>query len=210
MLLAAELREALGVPGLSVEQTLPFRDKERMKQVLDAAGIRTPRHLPRDHDGRLLGSRRAHRLSADPQADRRRGLGGHVPRAMTPTSSRDALPRLAARAEVSVEEFIDGEEFTFDTVYDRRQHRLLQHRLVPAAAAASRARNEWISPQVIALRDVDRADARGRRAHGPRGAPRARVPVPASRTWSGTARPTAKSCSARSARARRARTRSIR
>ena len=29
---------------MTVEQTLPFRDKELMKQVLDAAGIRTPRH----------------------------------------------------------------------------------------------------------------------------------------------------------------------
>ncbi|MCI0584743.1 MAG: hypothetical protein L0227_17965, partial [Chloroflexi bacterium] len=44
MLLAARLREALGVPGLSVEETVPFRDKEIMKRVLDAAGIRTPRH----------------------------------------------------------------------------------------------------------------------------------------------------------------------
>src|SRR5580700_2517341 len=44
MVLAARIREALGVPGMTVEQTIPFRDKERMKQVLDAAGIRTPHH----------------------------------------------------------------------------------------------------------------------------------------------------------------------
>ena len=44
MILAARLREMLGVPGPTVEQTLPFRDKEIMKDVLDAAGIRTPRH----------------------------------------------------------------------------------------------------------------------------------------------------------------------
>ena len=30
---------------MTVEQTMPFRDKELMKQVLDAAGIRTPRHV---------------------------------------------------------------------------------------------------------------------------------------------------------------------
>ena len=29
---------------MTVAETVPFRDKERMKQVLDAAGIRTPRH----------------------------------------------------------------------------------------------------------------------------------------------------------------------
>src|SRR5205823_2778940 len=44
MILAARLRAALELPGMTVEETLPFRDKERMKQVLDAAGIRTPRH----------------------------------------------------------------------------------------------------------------------------------------------------------------------
>ena len=44
MLLAAGLREALGLPGMTVEQTVPFRDKEVMKQVLDRAGLRTPRH----------------------------------------------------------------------------------------------------------------------------------------------------------------------
>src|SRR6185295_3496367 len=44
MVLAARIREDIGLPGMTVEQTLPFRDKELMKQVLDAAGIRTPRH----------------------------------------------------------------------------------------------------------------------------------------------------------------------
>ena len=42
ILLAARLRETFGVPGLNVEQAQRFRDKELMKQALDAAGIRTP------------------------------------------------------------------------------------------------------------------------------------------------------------------------
>ena len=33
MVLAAQLREALGIPGLNVEQTIPFRDKERMVSI---------------------------------------------------------------------------------------------------------------------------------------------------------------------------------
>src|SRR5919202_964716 len=45
MILAARIREAFGLPGMTVEQTVPFRDKERMKQVLDAAGILTPWHV---------------------------------------------------------------------------------------------------------------------------------------------------------------------
>src|SRR5215213_6265481 len=45
MVLAGRIRESFGLPGMTVEQTLPFRDQERMKQVLDAAGIRTPWHV---------------------------------------------------------------------------------------------------------------------------------------------------------------------
>src|SRR5262245_30036968 len=45
VVLAARIREHLGIPGMSVEQATWFRDKELMKQVLDAAGIRTPRHV---------------------------------------------------------------------------------------------------------------------------------------------------------------------
>ena len=41
MMLAARLREELGLPGLTVAQTVPFRDKERMKQLL---GRRGPPH----------------------------------------------------------------------------------------------------------------------------------------------------------------------
>ena len=44
VILAARIRERLGLPGLTVEKTIPFRDKEVMKRVLDAAGIRTPHH----------------------------------------------------------------------------------------------------------------------------------------------------------------------
>ncbi|MEM9058107.1 MAG: hypothetical protein AAGD86_11555, partial [Pseudomonadota bacterium] len=40
MLLAARMRERLDLPGMTVAETEPFRDKEKMKQVLDAAGVR--------------------------------------------------------------------------------------------------------------------------------------------------------------------------
>ncbi|MDX1554879.1 MAG: hypothetical protein R3212_02525, partial [Xanthomonadales bacterium] len=44
MTLAAQLREALEIGGMHTAQTELFRDKEKMKQALDAAGLRTPRH----------------------------------------------------------------------------------------------------------------------------------------------------------------------
>ena len=87
MLLAARLRETLGVPGMSVEQTVPFRDKEVMKQVLDRGGHPHPASrgaaAPRTRCGRR---RSTGRLPAHRQAHRRGGLA-RTPIAWTPPSS---------------------------------------------------------------------------------------------------------------------------
>lgn len=40
----AQVREWLGIPGMSVETALNFRDKDRMKDVFDRAGIPCARH----------------------------------------------------------------------------------------------------------------------------------------------------------------------
>ncbi len=56
--------------------------------------------------------------------------------------------------ELSVEEFIDGEEYTFDTVSIAGQpayYNIAWYRPRPLKARSE----EWISPQVIALRDPD-------------------------------------------------------
>ena len=136
MILAARIREAFGLPGMTVEQTVPFRDKERMKRVLDAAGIRTPWHVSATHRRRRLGGRRADRLPAHRQADRRRRLGRHLPgrlrRGARPTCCRCC----GTCREVSVEEFVDGEEFTFDTICADGEILFEHVLLVPAAAAA--------------------------------------------------------------------------
>src|SRR5688572_12935960 len=44
VVLAGRVREALGVPGLSAEQSVPLRDKVAMKDVIEKAGLRTPKH----------------------------------------------------------------------------------------------------------------------------------------------------------------------
>jgi len=43
LLTAARVREALGVPGPTVDQVLPYRDKAAMKAAVAAHGLRTPR-----------------------------------------------------------------------------------------------------------------------------------------------------------------------
>ena len=111
MIVAARIREALGVPGMTVEETVPFRDKERMKQLLDAAGIRTPRHARARSVAEVRAAIEAHRLPGDPQADRRRRLGRHATAWTITRALERALAQLGHVDEVSVEEFIDGEEY---------------------------------------------------------------------------------------------------
>ncbi len=153
MLLAARLREALGLPGLTVAETIPFRDKSSMKQVLDDAGIRTPRHRRATTQDQVrqgveeigypicikpiagAGSADTYRVDDDEQLEDVLAKTGHVP-------------------EVSVEEFIEGEEYTFDTICSGGQihfYNVAWYRPRPLIARSE----EWISPQTISLRNVE-------------------------------------------------------
>ena len=153
MVLAARLREALGVPGLGVADTIPFRDKEAMKLKLDAAGIRTPRHVAATSVGAVWEA--AERIGFPVIVKPIAGAGSaDTYRCDSPDELRDVLPRVAHVPSVSVEEFIDGEEYTFDTVtIDGRiaYYNVAWYRPRPLIARS----NEWISPQVVALRDPD-------------------------------------------------------
>ncbi len=152
VMLAAELRELLAVPGLDVARTLPFRDKERMKRMLDAAGIRTPRHLEARTatECRAAAEQIGFPLVIKPIA----GAGSaDTWRVEDAAGLEAALARLRHVAVVSVEEFIDGEEYTFDTITIGGRiayYNVAWYRPRPLVARTE----EWISPQVIALRDV--------------------------------------------------------
>ena len=164
MLLAARLRETLGVPGLDVEATVPFRDKEAMKQKLDAAGIRTPRHVAASSVAECWDAAAAigFPVILKPIA----GAGSaDTWRCNDEDELRSVLPRIAHVPTVSVEEFVDGEEFTFDTVTidgEVRYYNVAWYRPRPLIARS----NEWISPQVVALRDPDAAELAGGVAMG--------------------------------------------
>ncbi len=153
MLLAAKLREALGVPGMTVEETVPLRDKEIMKQKLDEAGIRTPKH--------------ARAVTAEQVREFTAAIG--YPVIVKPIDGagsadtyclrsdedlEDALKLIGHVEQVSVEEFIEGEEYTFDTVCANGEvlfHNVAWYRPKPLVARL----NEWISPQALCLRDTD-------------------------------------------------------
>ncbi len=151
--LAAALREALGLPGLTVAQTVPFRDKETMKQVLDAAGIRTPHHyrVRTSEEARQAVEKIGYPVIVKPIA------GAGATDTYRIDSDRDMEQAIAAVRhveEVSVEEFVEGEEFTFDTICSGGQvhyFNMMWYRPRPLEGKLE----EWISPQAIALRDVD-------------------------------------------------------
>jgi formate-dependent phosphoribosylglycinamide formyltransferase (GAR transformylase) len=152
MILAARIRETFGLPGLSVEQTLPFRDKEAMKRTLDAAGIRTPWHVSARSVAEVWAAAEkvGYPLIVKPIA----GAGSaDTYRVDSDSQLTDVLPLLRHVSEVSVEEFVDGEEFTFDTICAGGQI-LFEHVLWYRPRPLQMRMHEWVSPVSISLRDL--------------------------------------------------------
>ena len=164
MILAAHIREAFGLPGMTIEQTVPFRDKERMKQVLDAAGIRTPWHVAATSVAAVweAAERIGFPLIVKPIA----GAGSaDTYRVDSSTELADVLPLLRHVPEVSVEEFIDAEELTFDTVCANGEilfENVMWYRPRPLQMRL----HEWVSPVSIVLRDLAVPELSGGRDMG--------------------------------------------
>jgi hypothetical protein len=164
MILAARIRELFGVPGMTVEQTVPFRDKERMKQAIDAAGIRTPWHVSATTVAAVweAAERVGYPLIVKPIA----GAGSaDTYRVDSAQELAEVLPLLRHVPEVSVEEFIDGEEFTYDTVCGDGSilfDNIMWYRPRPLQMKM----HEWISPVSIVLRDLTVPDLQGGRQMG--------------------------------------------
>ena len=156
IMLAAELRQHFGIPGLSVAQAHRFRDKEAMKKALDDAGIRTPRHVAAGSVAEVWDAVQnfGYPVILKPIA----GAGSaDTYRINSNDELRSVLPRLRHVPTVSVEEFVDGEEYTFDTITidgHIAYYNVAWYRPRPLIARS----NEWISPQVIALRDVSQPE----------------------------------------------------
>lgn len=159
IMLAAELRQYFGVPGLDTGAAKLFRDKEAMKVALDAAAIRTPKHVATNS---VAGCWEAVEEIGFPVILKPIAGAGSADtyRVNNKDDLRSVLPRLRHVETVSVEEFVDGEEFTFDTITINGEiayYNIAWYRPRPLVARS----NEWISPQVIALRDVDQPDLAG-------------------------------------------------
>jgi len=152
MLLAARLREAFSVPGMTVAETLPFRDKETMKSVVERAGLRVPRHgrATTSSEAREVIERVGYPAIVKPIA----GAGSkHTYRCDDQEDFEGALQRTRQISELSIEEYVDGEELTFDTVC--AEGRVLYDNVAwYRPKPLEMAQNPWISMQNVVLRDT--------------------------------------------------------
>jgi hypothetical protein len=163
----AQVRAALGIAGMDVETARNFRDKERMKDVFDRAGVPCARHRLIDSASAAeaffsevgfpvvakppsgSGTRDTFRLDDPTQA-------GEWLRWSPPEPGRPTL----------LEEFITGEEHAFDCVF-LEGHPVFWNisRYHPAPLAVME--NPWIQWAVILPRDIDGPEYEGISHFGP-------------------------------------------
>lgn len=153
VILAAKLREELGTPGMTVEEVMPFRDKDIMKEVVAKAGIRTPMHKGAKN---AQGVRAAVKKIGYPVIIKPIAGAGSMDtyRVDNAEQLKEVIAKLGHVDHVNVEEFIDGEEYTYDTIcVDGKMlyKNIGYYRPRPLTARSE----EWISPQTLCLRDLD-------------------------------------------------------
>jgi biotin carboxylase len=152
VLTAARLRERFGVPGMSVDAVRGFRDKQLMKERVAAAGLRVPRSA---RVRTLLEARAAAEQIGFPLVLKPIAGAGSADtyRVDTAAELEATLARMGHVVEASCEEFIDGEEYTYDTVCigGRPAFQNVAQYLPKPLIARS---NEWISPVIITVRDL--------------------------------------------------------
>jgi biotin carboxylase len=164
VILAARLRERLGVKGQDVAQATLFRDKDAMKQAVAKAGIRTPKHRRATNAAEC--QRAAEQIGFPVIVKPIAGAGSADTFRVNSRLELDAvLARLGQARDVNVEEFIEAVEYTFDTICINGKiafWNLCLYRPRPLIAR----QEEWISPQTIALRDVEADHLKGGREMG--------------------------------------------
>ncbi|MDQ3037211.1 MAG: ATP-grasp domain-containing protein [Myxococcota bacterium] len=152
VLLAARLRERWGLPGMSYETVRGFRDKQLMKERVAAAGLRVPR------------SQRIRTASQAREAAERFGYPAIIKpisgagsadtyRVASSAELETALAKMGHVIEASVEEYVEGEEYTYDTVSIGGVpvfENVAQYLPKPLEARS----HEWVSPVIITVRDM--------------------------------------------------------
>ena len=163
----AQVREGLGIEGMDVQTALNVRDKSRMKEVLQAAGIPCARHalVRGPGDAVAFAERVGFPLVAKPPA----GAGAQATYRLDDenmlrgwlgaVSPRDDSPAL-------LEEFLTGEEHSFDSISVAGEavwSSIADYHPPPLEVL----RNPWIQWTVVVPRHIDGDDYAGIREWGP-------------------------------------------
>ena len=151
-ILAARLRERWSMPGMSVDTVRAFRDKQLMKERVKAAGLRVPKSLRvrTESEIRAAAEEIGYPLILKPIA----GAGSADTHKVRDSSELEVvMQKMRHVQEASCEEFIEGEEFTYDTVsvdgvpgYEN----IAQYLPKPIEMRSQ----QWISPVIITVKDM--------------------------------------------------------
>ena len=153
VLAAAAVREQVGARGMTVDTVRGFRDKQLMKERIKAAGLRVPhsQRVSTEAEVWAAAERIGFPLILKPIA----GAGSaDTHRVDSAADLRRILPTMRHVKEASCEEFVQGEEFTYDTVCAGGQpvyENVAQYLPRPLVARTE----HWISPLILTLKDLD-------------------------------------------------------
>lgn len=149
---AARLRELFGMPGMSVDTVRGFRDKQLMKERVAAAGVRVPRSA---RARSLAEVRTALEVTGYPAIVKPISGAGSADtyRIDSEAELDNVAPLLRHVDEVSVEEFITGDELTYDTVCigGKPVYESVTQYFPNALEMRSQ---EWVSPIMLSVRDL--------------------------------------------------------
>lgn len=153
VILAARLRERFGLPGMSVDQVTGFRDKQLMKDRVKAAGLRVPYafKVKTEREIREAAEKIGFPLILKPIS----GAGSADTYKVNDKKELETAIAAMRHVEVaSCEEFIEGEEFTYDTVCigGKPAYENVAAYLPKPLIART---NEWLSPVIITVRDLE-------------------------------------------------------
>jgi len=159
VILAARLRERWGMPGMGVDAVRGFRDKQLMKERVRAAGLRVPRsrRVKTEAEMRAAAEEIGYPLVLKPIA----GAGSADTYRVDDAKQLDeTIPKMRGVTEASCEEYVRGEEFTFDTV--SIQGKPAFENVAAYLPKPLEARSEeWISPVIITVRDLAQPKLQG-------------------------------------------------
>ncbi|MCA9753284.1 MAG: ATPase [bacterium] len=152
----AQLRERLGLPGISVETAILCRDKSAMKDRLRAEGIPCAQSAACSSDAevRAFVEKVSYPIILKPRA----GFGSlNTHRVGSDAELNALLPKLGlgdGGRSMAAEEYVDGHEGFYDTIMldDRVGHEFISH-YYPGCLAATLDRS--VSPQIAVTNRLD-------------------------------------------------------